>query len=99
MTRFLGAGAINKVEEGNSGGGEEAMVVAIDLEAIQAPEIDKQCGHCVVVSEINTEMKVLFDTFGVPRLYQWDSFEFMMSCCSEKKCLAQQQRGEGYIVH
>ena len=43
------------------------------------------------MSEVNGEVKVLFDVFVIPRLYKGDSLQFVMSCCSDKnKHLAEQ---------
>lgn len=45
----------------------------------------------MIVSEVNGEMEILYDKFVLPRLYEEDSFQFVMSCCSDNhKCLAKQ---------
>ena len=75
---------------------ERDKVVAIDLEAIQAPGVAKAGGHCATVTEVNGEMEVLFDKFVLPRLYERDSFQFVMSSCSDKNKRLAEQHGVAF---
>ena len=68
-------------------------MVAIDLEAIQAPGMAKAGGHCAIVSEVNGEMKVLLDVFVLPRLYEGDSLPFVLSRCSARNKRLTKQHG------